>query len=67
MEILVLTVQPHSEPASRVLPALDLLPHTLRVAGHDVSTLMSGTDPEVVLVDARSALAAAREIGRAHV
>ena len=64
MEILVLSAQPHSEPASRVLPALDLLPHALRVAGHDVTTLMSGPDPEIVLVDARRTLAAARDTCR---
>jgi len=60
MEILVLTDQPHRAPASRVLPALDLLPHTLRVAGHDVSALVSGPDPDVVLIDARRMLADAR-------
>jgi DNA-binding response OmpR family regulator len=59
VEILVLTAQPHSEPA-RVLPALDLLPHSLRVATHDVTALMSGPDPAAVLVDARRMLAEAR-------
>ena len=60
MEILVLTVQPDSESARRVLPALDLLPHSLRVADHDAPALMSGPDPDVVLVDARRTLAEAR-------
>ena len=64
MEILVLTVQPDSEQARRVLPALDLLPHSLRVAGHDVPALLSGPDPDVVLVDARRTLAEARGICR---
>jgi len=64
MEILVLTDQPHRAPASRVLPALDLLPHSLRVAEHDVSALVSGPDPDVVLVDARRMLAEARDACR---
>jgi DNA-binding response OmpR family regulator len=64
MEILVLTAQPSGEPASRVLPALDLLPHSLRVAEHDVPALMSGPDPDVVLVDARRKLAEARSTCR---
>ena len=63
MEILVL-----SELASRsattgadaVLPALDLLPHTVRTAPRDVRTLVSGPSPDAVLVDARSELAEAR-------
>jgi DNA-binding response OmpR family regulator len=60
VEILVLTAQPHSELARRVLPALDLLPHALRVADYDVAALMSGPDPDVVLIDARRMLAEAR-------
>jgi DNA-binding response OmpR family regulator len=60
MEILVLTAQFRGEPARRVLPALDLLSHTLRVADHDVAALVSGPDPDVVLVDARRTLAEAR-------
>jgi len=64
VQILVLTAQPHDEPARRVLPALDLLPHSSRVAGHDVSALMSGPDPDVVLVDARRTLAEARSTCR---
>ncbi|WP_326555963.1 winged helix-turn-helix transcriptional regulator [Micromonospora sp. NBC_01813] len=60
VEILVLTTRPHGEQARRVLPALDLLPHSVRLAGHDVSALMSGPDPDVVLVDARQLLAEAR-------
>jgi DNA-binding response OmpR family regulator len=60
VEILVLTGQPQSELSHRVLPALDLLPHPLRVADHDVTSLVSGPDPDVVLVDARRMLAEAR-------
>ena len=47
-------------PASTVLPALDLLPHAIRVAPRDVRTLVSGPTFDVVLVDARSDLAEAR-------
>ncbi|MDG4763986.1 response regulator transcription factor [Solwaraspora sp. WMMD406] len=60
MEILVLTTRPHPDQARLVLPALDLLPHSVRYAGHDVPLLMSGTDPDAVLVDARQQLAEAR-------
>lgn len=60
MDILVLTARPHTEQAQQVLPALDLLPHPVRVGGHDVPALMSGGDPDIVLVDARQLLAEAR-------
>jgi len=46
--------------ASSVLPALDLLPHAVRVAQRDVRTLVSGPSPDVVLIDARADLAEAR-------
>lgn len=64
MEILVLTVQPHHELARRVLPSLDLLPHSLRGADYDVAALISGPDPDVVLIDARRMLAEARDTCR---
>ncbi len=57
MEILVLTAASADEPA---LPALDLLPHSVRTAPRDVRTLVSGPSPDVVLLDARSELADAR-------
>src|SRR5262245_50451445 len=60
VEILVLTAQFRGEQARRVLPALDLLSHALRAADHDVAALVSGPDPDVVLVDARRTLAEAR-------
>jgi DNA-binding response OmpR family regulator len=60
VEILVLTAQS----AGRVLPALDLLPHTVRVAGHDAAALVSGPDPDIVLVDARRLLGEARDTCR---
>jgi len=46
--------------ASSVLPALDLLPHTVRSAPRDVRTLVNGPSPDVILVDARTELAEAR-------
>ena len=59
MEILLLSGVRAGEPAS-VLPALDLLPHSVRTAPRDVRTLVSGPSPDVVLVDARNELADAR-------
>ena len=59
MEILLLTGTRTGEPES-VLPALDLLPHSVRTAPRDVRTLVSGPSPDVVLVDARTELADAR-------
>ncbi len=61
MEILLLTQNPPSDRAvPDVLPALDLLPHSVHVASRDVRSLVSGPSPDVVLVDARSNLADAR-------
>ncbi|HEY3503122.1 MAG TPA: response regulator transcription factor [Actinocatenispora sp.] len=62
MEILVLTE--HVTSASAILPALDLLPHKLRVAELGVPALLSGPTPDAVLVDARSDLAGARSTCR---
>jgi DNA-binding response OmpR family regulator len=59
VEILLLTGSRAGEPVS-VLPALDLLPHSVRTAPRDVRTLLSGPSPDVVLVDARGELADAR-------
>ncbi|MEJ3750482.1 response regulator transcription factor [Actinomycetes bacterium KLBMP 9797] len=64
MEILVLTAQSAGESAIRVLPALDLLPHTVRLADYDASALVSGPDPDIVLVDARRMLVEARGVCR---
>jgi len=64
VEILVLTGLPGDDLSRRVLPAVDLLAHSLRVADHDVSSLVSGPDPDVVLVDARHTLAEARSTCR---
>ena len=43
-----------------MLPALDLLPHSVRTAPRDVRALVAGPSPDAVLVDARSELAEAR-------
>ena len=50
--------------ASAVLPALDLLPHTVRSAPRDVRTLVSGPSPDAILIDARTELADARSTCR---
>jgi DNA-binding response OmpR family regulator len=60
LEILLLT----SATSAGVLPALDLLPHTLRTAPRDVRALVAGTSPDVVMIDARSELAEARSTCR---
>jgi DNA-binding response OmpR family regulator len=57
----MLTARPD---APSVLPALDLLPHTVRTAPRDVRTLLSGPTPDTVMVDARSELAEARSTCR---
>ena len=45
MEILLLVTARAGEP-SAVLPALDLLPHSVRTAPRDVRTLVSGPSPD---------------------
>ena len=59
MEILLLVTAQSGEAAS-VLPALDLLPHSIRTAPRDVRALLSAPAPDAVLVDARSELVEAR-------
>jgi DNA-binding response OmpR family regulator len=59
VEILLLTAVAPGSP-STVLPSLDLLPHTVRIAPRDVRVLVSGPSPDVVMVDARIDLAEAR-------
>jgi DNA-binding response OmpR family regulator len=63
VEILLLTGARGGEPAS-ILPALDLLPHSVRTAPRDVRTLVAGPSPDVVLIDARTELADARATSR---
>ncbi|HEX6500365.1 MAG TPA: response regulator transcription factor [Micromonosporaceae bacterium] len=57
MDILLLTGA--ADPGA-ILPALDLLPHAVRTAPRDVRALVAGPSPDLVLVDARTALADAR-------
>jgi DNA-binding response OmpR family regulator len=59
VEILLLTSRRDTDPAG-VLPALDLLPHSVRIASRDVRALVSSANPQTVLVDACSELAEAR-------
>jgi DNA-binding response OmpR family regulator len=56
MDILLLA----GEAATAVLPALDLLGHGVRTAPRDVRSLLESPQPDAVLVDARSDLAAAK-------
>ncbi len=44
----------------RVLPALDLLPHRVRIEALDAGALLRGPEPEIVLVDAIADMVAAR-------
>ncbi|HEX8631421.1 MAG TPA: response regulator transcription factor [Catenuloplanes sp.] len=60
MEILVLLARPTGAPSGSLLPALDLLPYSVRTAEFDVRVLLAGPRPDVVLVDARRQLADAR-------
>lgn len=61
MELLLLTADPHPE---SVLPSLALLPHHVRAAQADVSSLLEAGTADVTLVDARTDLAAARGLCR---
>jgi DNA-binding response OmpR family regulator len=61
VEILLLTAAPAGQV---VLPGLDLLPHTVRIAPRDVRTLVSGPSPDAVVIDARAELADARATSR---
>lgn len=64
MDILLLAAGQIRDP-SEVLPALELLPHRVRVAPRDVHALLSGPSPAAVLVDARADLVDARATCRA--
>jgi DNA-binding response OmpR family regulator len=46
--------------AAPVLPALELLAHTVRIAPRDLKSLLNGPTPDVVMVDARYDLVGAR-------
>lgn len=61
MDLLLLTGDP--DPNS-VLPALALLPHTVRAVPTEVSALLEAGSADVAIVDARTDLAAARGLCR---
>ena len=61
MDLLLLTADPNPE---AVLPSLALLPHTVRSAPTDVSSLLEAGTADVAIVDARTDLAAARGLCR---
>jgi len=61
LDLLLLTVDPNPE---AVLPSLALLPHTVRPAPSDVSSLLEAGSADVAIVDARTDLAAARGLCR---
>jgi DNA-binding response OmpR family regulator len=63
MEVLLLTsAEVHG--AQAVLPALDLLPCTVRTAPRDVRAIVAGSGPDVLMLDARIDLAEARSTAR---
>jgi DNA-binding response OmpR family regulator len=61
LDLLLLTAEAH---ADSVLPSLSLLAHTVRTAPADVSSLLEAGSADVVLVDARNDLPAARSLCR---
>src|SRR6201993_713921 len=61
LDLLLLTADPRPE---SVLPSLSLLPHTVRTAPSDVSSLLEAGTADVAVVDARTDLAAARGLCR---
>jgi DNA-binding response OmpR family regulator len=62
MDLLLMTAA--QQPTAEVLPALGLLSHTVRVAVPDVGVLLDTPTGDVVLLDARHNLAAARALSR---
>ncbi|TWH18150.1 DNA-binding response OmpR family regulator [Rhodococcus rhodochrous J45] len=61
MELLLLTSDPNPD---AVLPSLALLPHSVRPAPTEVSSLLEAGSADIAIVDARSDLAAARGLCR---
>lgn len=62
MQLLLMTNA--AQPTAEVLPALGLLPHDVRIAAPDVGVLLDADPGDVVLVDARTDLVAARGLIR---
>ncbi|MGH3466913.1 MAG: winged helix-turn-helix transcriptional regulator [Thermocrispum sp.] len=61
LDLLVLTTEPEVTP---VLPALGLLPHSVRVRTPEVTALLDAGHRDVILVDARQDLASAKSLCR---
>jgi DNA-binding response OmpR family regulator len=61
LDLVLLTAEAH---ADSVLPSLSLLAHTVRTAPPDVSSLLEARNSDVVIVDARLDLGAARGLCR---
>jgi DNA-binding response OmpR family regulator len=61
LELLLLTSELHPDP---VLPSLSLLPHTVRTAAPEPSSLLEAGSTDAVLVDARTDLSSARGLCR---
>jgi DNA-binding response OmpR family regulator len=61
LDLLLLTVEPHPDV---VLPSLSLLAHTVRTAAPDVSSLLEAGSADILIVDARLDLPAARGLCR---
>ena len=61
LELLLLTSELHPDP---VLPSLSLLPHTVRTAPPEPSSLLEAGTADAVLVDARTDLSSARGLCR---
>ena len=61
MDLLLLTSELYPDP---VLPSLSLLPHTVRTAPAEASSLLEAGNADAVLVDARNDLSAARGLCR---
>lgn len=61
MELLLLTAEPE---AAAVLPALELLPHTIRVRQPEVTAMLDAGPRDLIVLDARGDLAAAKSLAR---
>jgi DNA-binding response OmpR family regulator len=61
LELLLLTSELYPDP---VLPSLSLLPHTVRTAPPEASSLLEAGNADAVLVDARNDLSSARGLCR---
>jgi DNA-binding response OmpR family regulator len=61
MDLLLLTTEPEG---SAVLPALDLLPHSVRVRAPEVTALLDAGHRDVIIVDAIGDLASAKSLCR---